>query len=228
MQFQGRSTNFWEMAEQKGTTEFLGLDRSWNGNVHGGFLVRQRMMDLSAPKPTAALDETWEVTTYHLTGVDPAARLFDLVITQSCATADPVMLPKHLYGGLGFRGRDEWNGKENLAVLTSEGATTRDTANTTRVRWCYVGGSTEGRARAGIAILSHPENLRAPEAIRVHPEMPFVCFAPVQLGDLSIESGKPFVARYRFVVTDGAPDRARLEGYWNGYAQPAVVTVESR
>jgi hypothetical protein len=224
--FQGRATNFWETIEQKGNTGFESLERTWSGPVHGGFVARQQLIDLTAPlPPVVALNETWELTTLHVDGAAPAARIFDLVIMQAAATADPVVLPKHLYGGTGFRGRDEWNGRDNLTVLTSEGATTRDTANLTRVRWGYFGGAVEGGGHAGIAILGHPDNLRAPQPIRVHPEMPYVCFAPVQLGDVRIEAGRPYVARYRFVVIDGAPDRARLDAYWNGFAQPADVVV---
>ena len=226
--FQGRETNFWEMAQQRGTTEFQELGRAWNGPVHGGFVARQQMIDFTAGQPTVALNETWTITAYHVAYASPAARVFDLHITQTCATTDPVVLPKHLYGGLGFRGRDEWNGKENLVLLTSEGATTRETANMTRVRWIYLGGIVERGAMAGVTILSHPGNIRAPEAIRVHPEMPFLSYVPVQSDDMRIEPGRPFVALYRFVITDGTPDRARLDAYWNGFAQPAQATVEAR
>ena len=228
VQFQGRATNFWETVEQKGNTEFVGLERSWSGAVHGGFVARQQMIDLTGGKSTAAVNETWEVTVLAVEGVAPAARVFDLVITQAAAAADPVVFPKYHYGGTSFRGRDEWNGKDNLVVLTSEGATTRDTANMSRVRWVYFGGAVEGGGTAGLAMLSHPDNLHAPQPIRVHPEMPYVCFAPVQLGDIRLEPGRPYVARYRYVVTDGAPDRARIEAYWNGYARPAAVTVDAR
>ena len=228
VQFQGRATNFWETIEQKGNTEFLGIERSWNGPVHGGFVARQQMVDFTGPKSTPAINESWEVTTWRVEGVSPAARVFDLLITQEATTSDPVVMPKNLYGGTSFRGRDEWNGKDNLVVLTSEGATTRETANMTRVRWCYFGGAVEGGGSAGIAMLSHPGNLSAPQPIRVHPDMPYVCFAPVQLGDVRIESGKPYTARYRFVVADGAPDRARLDAYWNSLAHPAIVTVDAK
>ena len=223
--FQGRATNFWETIQEKGNTEFLRLERTWSGPVHGGFVARQRMIDLTGPEPTVALNESWTVTAFQVEGVSPAARVFDLVITQEAAGADPVVLPKHLYGGTSFRGRDEWNGRDKLTVLTSEGATTRDAANLTRVRWCYVGGAVEGGGHAGIAILSHPDNLQAPQPIRVHPEMPYICFAPVQLGDVRIEADKPYLARYRFIVTDGPPDPARIDAYWHGFARPAEVTV---
>ena len=228
VQFQGRPTNFWETVEQKGNTEFVKLERSWSGAVHGGFVAHQQMIDLTGPKPTAAVNDTWEVTVLAGEGLAPAARVFDLVITQAAASADPVVFPKYHYGGTSFRGRDEWNGKENLVVLTSEGATTRDSANMSRVRWIYFGGVVEGGRTAGITILSHPDNLHSPQPIRVHPEMPYICFAPVQMGDIRLESGRPYVARYRYVVTDGAPDRARIEAYWNGYARTAAVTVDAR
>jgi hypothetical protein len=33
------------------------------------------------------------------------------------------------------------------------------------------------------------------------------------------------VARYRFVVADGAPDAALLEAYWQGYAHPGEARL---
>ena len=46
-------------------------------------------------------------------------------------------------------------------------------------------------------------------------------------GEWKIEPGKPYVARYRFVAFDGAPDRARLDALWHGYARPAAGRLES-
>src|SRR5690606_2716899 len=43
------------------------------------------------------------------------------------------------------------------------------------------------------------------------------CYAPQQAGAMSIEPGKPYVARYRIVVADGGPDAelfARLAGVY--------------
>ena len=72
------------------------------------------------------------------------------------------------------------------------------------------------------------DNFRAPEPLRLHPKEPFVCFAPSQLGEWRIEPGRPHVARYRFVVTDGPADRALLEACWQAFAQPAVATVTAK
>ncbi len=227
-QFQGRKPDFWNMQERTGTVEFAGIERTGNGAVNGGFMARHRMIDLSAPTPIAALDETWEVTVYDVRGAALSMRVFDLAITQTCATGDPLLLPHYHYGGLGYRGPDQWNGKSNFTVLTSEGETDRTKANTTRVRWIFTGGAVEGDAKAGVAVFGHPNNFRAPQPVRVHPEMPYWSITPSQLGDWSIEPGKPYVAHYRFITVDGVPTRAQLEACWNGYATRATVTVEAR
>jgi len=61
--------------------------------------------------------------------------------------------------------------------------------------------------------------------MRLHPKEPFFCFAPSQAGDWAIEPGKPYVARYRFIVKDGKPDKAQLDAFWHAYAHPPQVTV---
>jgi len=78
---------------------------------------------------------------------------------------------------------------------------------------------------AGLAILCHPDNFRAPQPVRLHPSEPFFCFAPSQLGDFQIEPGKTYISRYRFIVFDGAPNREELDRQWNDYAHPPEVNV---
>jgi hypothetical protein len=187
-------------------------------------VARQRHLDVSAPSPVVALDESWTVTLYNVPGTAKPVHVFDLVMTQTCATADPLILPEYHYGGLGFRGHDQWNGADRATFLTSEGETDRVKGNTSRARWVHIGGQIDG-ATAGIGLLGHPDNFRAPQPLRLHPKEPFICFAPSQLGDWQIEPGQPYVARYRFVVTDGPADAAFLEACWQGYAQSAKVTV---
>jgi hypothetical protein len=217
--FQGRTPDFWNMGAGTGKVEFAGLDRTWNGAVQGGFVVRHRFIDLSAPSPVVALNETWEVTVYHVVGAEHPVRLFDLVSTQTTATEDALELPEYRYGGLGLRGPESWLGADRAHFLTSEGETDRVKGNATRVRWYHMGGLVGG-ALAGTAVLDHPGNFRAPQPVRIHPKEPYACMAPSQLGDWAIEPGQPYVARYRFVVADGAPDAALLEAYWQGYAHP--------
>ncbi len=224
--FQGRTPDFWNMGGKTGTVEFVALDRTWSGPVHGGFVARHKFVDLSAkPDPVVALHETWEVTAYN---APAGARVFDLMLTQTCATNDPLILPTYHYGGLGFRGRGEWLGKGDKAkFLTSEGETDRIKMNAQPMRWVQLSGDLESGA-IGLAVLGHPGNFRAPQPVRVHPGEPYVSFTPSQAGDWQIEPRKPYVARYRFVAADGPPDRALIEALWQGYAQPAQVTVEAK
>lgn len=225
--FQGRAPDFWNMGTKTGAEDFVALERTWVGPVHGGFEAKLQMVDLSAPQPVVALQETWRVTSYLVPsfGGTAAVNVFDLEVTQTCATSDPLLLPQYHYGGFGIRGADAWNGPGEAALfLTSEGISDRVAGNNTRGRWCFLGGRLDGMI-TGTAVLGHPDNFRAPQPLRLHPNMPYFSFVPQQLGEFAIEPGRPYVARFRFVAADGAPDRARLDAFWHGYARPASVTL---
>jgi len=224
-EFDGRHPDFWNMGDGKGRVEFVALDRSWSGAVHGGFISRHQFVDLTAPKPAVALNEQWEVRIYNTFDAGHGW-IFDLVSSQQCASSNPLKLPEYRYGGLGLRGNRAWDGKENVNFLTSEGETDRDKGNTTHGRWCDMSGLVDG-SQAGITILCHPDNFRAPQPMRLHPTEPFFCFAPQQAGDMEIVPGKKYISRYRFVVHDGPPDKAFLEAVWNDYAHPPKVTVST-
>jgi hypothetical protein len=222
--FEGRDVDFWNMGQKKGTVEPVSFGETWSKDGAAGFRARHRMVDLTAPGGRkAAVDEQWDVTVRApATGAGGRpAHVFDLVITQTCAGDSPLELPKYHYGGLGFRGHRQWYGEDNCRFLTSEGKT-RENGNETRAKWCHVGGDVDGRegkpSAAGIAILCHPDNFRFPQPVRLHPKEPFFCYAPSQLGDWKIEPGKPYVARYRFVVQDGPPDAKEIERMWEEYA----------
>jgi len=40
-----------------------------------------------------------------------------------------------------------------------------------------------------------------------------------------MQPGKPYVARYRFVIHDGPPDKDRLDRIWAAYANPPKAEV---
>lgn len=225
--FQGREPDFWNMGKGTGTVRFAALERAWSGPVHGGFASRHEHIDLSAPSPVKALDETWEVTVYDVPGFARPVRIFDLVSTMTCATSDPLILPQYHYGGMGYRGNEAWLGKDQAFFLTSEGETDRVKANHQRMRWCHVGGRVDG-AFTGVAVLGHPGNFRAPQPVRVHPTEPYVSFVAQQLGEFAIKPGEPYVARFRFVVMDGEPDARLIEALWQGYARPTQAAVVAR
>jgi hypothetical protein len=224
-EFEGRHPDFWNMGDKTGTVEFVGIDAAWSGAVVGGFAARHRMIDLSAkPEPKPAIDEAWNVRVYRPLNGSRPMYVFDWMSTQTCATDSPLVLPKYHYGGLGFRGSREWEDKSNCIFLTSEGKD-RSNGNETTGKWCWIGGKVKGDM-AGVAILCHPENFRFPQGMRLNPDEPFFSYCPSQGGEWKIEPGKPYVARYRFVVADGPADAKEIERMWTDYANPPKVTVE--
>jgi hypothetical protein len=152
--------------------------------------------------------------------------IFDLVSTQETATTSPLILPEYRYGGIGFRGAREWLPKDNCVFLTSEGKD-RSNGNGTRARWVHVGGKIGGQM-AGIAILDHPGNFRAPQPTRLNPDQPFFCYAPSVMGQWEIARGQAYISRYRFITYDGEPDVAELNRLWNDYANPPQVTLTAK
>ena len=222
--FQGRATDFWNMQSKKGEEQLRAVGRLWSGEVHGGFDAELRMTDLSGPAPVDTLIDRWSVRAYALKGSLKPMHVFDLTTTQSCATNDPLELPQYHYGSFGLRGPESWDGKDGARFLTSEGITDRKQGDSTRARWCYLGGKTEA-GLSGTAALGFPDNFRFPMPLRLHPDMPYFSIVPQKLGAFSIQPGKPYVTRYRFIVTDGEPDAKLFDACWNSLAYPAVVSL---
>ncbi|MDZ7690936.1 MAG: PmoA family protein [Balneolaceae bacterium] len=222
-QFQGRTPDFWNIQDK--TAEVArgdSVDLKWEGPVHGGIVTKNFHVDISAPAPVVALNEEWEVRIFQNSA---DYHLFDVTLTHSANTLHPLILPQYHYGGMAFRGHQQWNDPANVTFLTSEGHG-RDSANETRARWSHMGGVVDG-ATAGIAVLGHPENYRAPQPIRIHPQTPYFTYAPMQLGNMVIEPGDPYIMQYRYVTYDGDPDPELLNRLWNDYAYPPGITVEA-
>ena len=222
--FQGRTIDFWNMHSKKGEEQLRAIGRTWAGEVHGGFDAELRMTDLSGPAPIDALIDRWSVRAYAVPGAPKPMHVFDLTTTQTCATNDPLELPQYHYGSFGLRGPEAWDGKEGARFLTSEGIADRKKGEGTRAHWCYLGGKTSAGI-SGTAVLGFPDNFRFPMPLRLHPDMPYFSIVPQKLGAFSIQPGKPYVTRYRFVVTDGEPDAKLFDACWNSLAHPAVVSV---
>jgi hypothetical protein len=220
----GRTPDFWNMGDRKGTVEFERLGHAWSGPLTAGFESRHRYMDLLAPTPATVLLEEWRVIAYAPTPTARPAHVFDLEIAQSLVGTAPLELPVYRYGGVGMRGRHEWDGRDKTFFLTSSGLS-RGPGHGTRATWVHMSGAVDGQ-RAGIAMLSHPDNARSPQPMRIHPTEPFFNFAPQQAGPLTIRPGEVFTLRYRFVVMDGAPDAALLDSMWQAYALPVRARVE--
>jgi hypothetical protein len=224
--FEGQDVDFWNVADRKGDVVPIALDSAWSGRVFGGFTARHRYVALTGDAPKDALIERWTGRIFNVEGNSSPYWLFEIEVQQNTASSSPLLLPEYHYGGVAFRGREDWYGAESAFFLTSEGRD-RSNGNETRARWTHIGGLVDGRLE-GVAVLSHPENFRHPEPVRIHPNEPYFVWTPSQLGEWSIEPGRAHTARYRYVVHDGAPDAAELDRIWNDFAHPPEVTVTAR
>ena len=226
--FRGRETDFWNLRLRQGTVRFAGYDAVVNGPVFGGFDARQEHVAFG-PRggEKIALRETWQVRVWNVAAGKGTVGIWDLTSTQACAGKDALEQVKYRYGGMGFRGRPEWNDADAY-YLTDQGKTRKD-GHGSRARWCAVGGRA-GRTWAGAAMLSHPKNFRHPEPVRMWPEGEiFLCWSPSQLGPWKIEPGKPRTWRYRLCTYDGqCPAPARLNQLWHDFAHPPATSAKCR
>jgi hypothetical protein len=164
-EFEGRKVDFWNLGNNQGTVRFKEFISKTGGQIYGGFVAAQEHIDLTAPEgEKKALNETWDVKVYNVGGPEKGYWLWDLKSTQRCATQSPLHQLKYHYSGQGFRATRQWKGS-NCGYLTSEGKT-RIGADGSRARWCDCYGSF-GPNWAGVTIMSHPQNFRHPEPMRI-------------------------------------------------------------
>jgi hypothetical protein len=199
-----------------------------SGPVYGQFNARLFHEDLKAQVPV--LDEDWTVRAYNV-----ADRfIVDFESIQRCVGTEPLTINEYHYGGFALRGNRAWfdptvkgNDPPNPArsgqsdFLTSEGKGRAD-GNHSRPRWVDLSGRVDGKS-GGMAILDYPGNFRFPQPVRLHPNKPYLSFAPMVLGPFSLESGKPYVSRYRLIVHDGPADAKAIERAWSDYTDPPHV-----
>ncbi|MDP2415194.1 PmoA family protein [Daejeonella sp.] len=220
-EFEGRKPDFWNMGDKTGTVLFEGIKNTESGAVFSTLESRNAYYDVSVSPNKKVLDEDWQIKVYNTEGDEKPYYVFDLELRQHLSSASVLKLPEYLYGGIGFRGNGEWNGKDNAYFLTSEGKD-RSNGHATTSKWVHISGNIGGKL-SGISILSHPDNFRSPQPMRIHPSEPFFCYAPSQAGDFEIRPDKEYIARYRFIVYDGAPEAAFVNRMWDDYAHPLVI-----
>jgi hypothetical protein len=244
--FQGREVDFWNQKKGSGLIEHVDIRSVASGPVFAEFTVGLRHRALTTPEaPETVLEETWTVRAWNV----PDVQLVDLESRQRCVAEQPLTINEYHYGGMAIRGNSAWldaettelvnrlmkagASREELAAapvkrayLTSEGKLWFD-GNGTRARWVEMSGPIDGQP-AGVAIFGHPENFRAPQPVRLHPQKPYFCFAPMVLGEFPLQSGETYVSRYRYCVHDGPVSVQRNEHVWSDMASPPAVRIVSK
>ena len=212
-----RNPDFWNMGQKSGTVKFVSLDGVQSDGRGVEIRTTHRHVDLTTSPATDVGQESWRVFMHAPTPGVPNLFIVDFDLSFVVTAAESLHILKHIYGGLGVRGHRDWNGAGAVRFLTSEGCG-RPAGNETRVRWVDMMAHVDG-ARAGVTVLGHPGNFRAPQPVRLHPTEPFLSMAPAQLGDFELAPGQPYRSRYRLLVHDGELEAAAIEAHWQAYSQ---------
>jgi hypothetical protein len=221
----GRHPDFWNLQEKTGYVECARLIRYWAGPVTAGFEAELNYVDASTAEKKVMLKETWKVSLYVAGWHDAQPSwMLDLESSQKCTTPSPVKFTPYFYGGVAFRGNDQWLQADKALVMDSNGTTIREQVQGARASWAYLGGVIDGQV-AGIAMLSHPGNFRFPQNIRMHRSYPYLGMTPCQQGEWMIAPDAPYYARFRFIIGDGPPVFAHINQLWQDYADPIMAKL---
>ncbi len=217
--FDGRKINFWEHHRGGGRVRHDKVLHIKNEADFAEFRVRLIHSDRTAPGgETAVLHDVWTVRVPVVKPGDP--HVIDIRSEQQCASGRPLTQEKYHYGGMAIRGSAQWINleyekaknkkglKPGCTMLTSEGKDQHN-GNHSRPNWVAIFGPVDGQT-AGAALLTHPDNFRHPQAVRLHPNMPYFCYAPMVDGAFAIKPGETYTSRYRVVAFDGQSDSKRL------------------
>lgn len=220
--FDGKKVDFWNQAKGLGRIEFHEVVDLKRDEDSVSFSVKHAFTVPGDGKATDVLHEIWTVTVYQ---TPEDSFLFDIESVQECATSKPLTLPKYHYGGMAFRGNVQWLKEKDdhsidpgdLQYLTSEGKDRWD-GNHTQPDWVAFSGKIDGQ-EVSTAVFCSPKNFRAPQHVRIHPNKPYFCFAPMVDDPFKIEPGKKYVSRYRYLVTSEAADTGKIGECWKEYAK---------
>ena len=92
----------------------------------------------------------------------------------------------------------------------------RVNGNHQHAKWVALTGSIDSEP-VTIAVLSHSDNFRAPQAARLHPTKPYFCFAPCVDGKFTIDRKNPFKAHYRYLVSDAESNAKWIDQQWDAW-----------
>ncbi|MGB7343461.1 MAG: PmoA family protein [Pirellulaceae bacterium] len=220
--FDEKNVDFWNQTKDLGKIEFRKVLSVSREDLSVSFSVQHAFMVKDGEGWIDALHEVWTVTV-HQTPADHF--LFDIVSVQQCASDKPLSLAEYHYGGMAIRGNFQWlKGAEDhsmnpgdLKYLTSDGKD-RWEGNHTRPNWVAFSGKIDGQDVSATVFCS-PKNFRAPQHVRIHPNKPYFCFAPMVEGSFEIAPGKEYVSRYRYLVTSKSADLKTINEHWRQYTK---------
>ncbi len=221
----GRKVDLWNQAEKTGSIRHAEVEASGSGPACAWFRVRLRYRDLTVPGGGVDIaDDRWTVRVWNT----PGRPLVDLASEVACITGEALVFPRYHYGGMAVRGAADWfveKGERRFSFLTSGEKTAAD-GNHTEARWVDHHGEFKDGGRGGVVVVGHPSNFRYPQMVRLHPDKPYFCYAPMVGGGFEVKPGERFRSSYRLFAYDGEEDAGENRRVDVDFADPPKVEVE--
>lgn len=201
--FQDSVIDFWNQQKLTGTVRHKALQDTFYTENGIGFTSTLEHISLIYGK---VLDEQWKIEVFEWEG----NRVIDFTSIISNPGQDTLFVNTYIYGGFAIRGAAQWNEKDTVfyqshaKFLTSEGKTL-DNANHSEAEWATLYGTIDNQ-KVGVTVIGHPDNFRYPQKIRIHPVMPYFCYAPMVDSGFYIAPKDVYISRYRLISFDGMPD----------------------
>lgn len=220
--YDGKTIDFWNQAKKLAGIEHRGVTALDRKADQVSFSVKHAFFIGHGEHTKDVLSETWTVTVHK---TDHNHFLFDLISIQECVTDQALTLEKYHYGGMALRLNSAWLKQKNdhsiksgdLQYLTSEHQDRWD-GNHSRPNWVAMHGQLEGKDTTMVVFCS-PDNFRAPQPVRIHPDKPYFCYAPAVEGKFEIKPGEKYISKYRYLVTSDKLDKSLIKELWENYSE---------
>ena len=217
LETEGRKVLFWELQGGEGI-----IQAQRSQITEDGFTEESIFLDRKNPNgPTTLLNETVNVKISPILDEPAKGYYLNVEIIQEAPTDTPVTVSVNTYSGLTLRGARNWDAETSF-ILTSEGKE-REETHATRAKWVLSGGDAEDGEKAGVLMMSHPDNHNFPELLRTwdkqHDGAIFVNFNPVQEEPWEYKPGQKYIRNYRVFIFDGTISSEDSEKLWKEYIE---------
>ncbi len=226
--FRGQLVDFWNQKKGLGIVLHDRVIKTESASDHATFQVATKHLQIDSDgNQTPILDDVWTVRLSMADRERPEEGFeIQFSIAQRNITSDPLVIEDYHYGGIGFRGNNDWfsdemakaltayknkrDEQERLPLsltrhrfLTSDGLD-RIAGNHTRPDWTCLYGIVDD-SPVSVTMSGDPDNFRHPHPVRLHPTKPYFSISPCVLGKFQIGPDETYRATYRFVVADQHP-----------------------
>ncbi|MAG88771.1 DUF6807 family protein [Zunongwangia profunda] len=217
--FRNEKIDFWNQQEKTGTVVFKEILEVLSERKYGQLKTKQQHLAFIAGDTIPVLEEIWTLKVYNST----APFIWDITIEQKNISSSNLQILKYHYGGLAFRGRDEWYREQNTLQtedtdvdfkVTTNFHQSRLDANHSIPDWALMYGRI-GKTAMNLIVIPLSTNPEYPDYLRVHPDFPYFCFTPVVKKGFDLKPSETFKTRYRIITATQTPSEQMIKDIAN-------------